>query len=65
CQKCQSTHALQIDHCFPWALGGRTEFKNLRLVCRNCNQRYAVEQFGTQKIDRYLNKYQSPPGGAV
>lgn len=53
CTKCGSTHALQIDHIVPRALGGENVPENLRLLCRNCNQRAAVEVFGAEKMSRY------------
>ncbi len=43
CQKCGSTHLLQFDHIKPWALDGKTEEKNLRLLCFNCNQRERIK----------------------
>ncbi|PWU16697.1 MAG: HNH endonuclease, partial [Bdellovibrio sp.] len=55
CEKCGSQFALQIDHCRPWALGGDHQFENLRLLCRNCNQRAAIETFGSQKMNDFLN----------
>jgi Txe/YoeB family toxin of Txe-Axe toxin-antitoxin module len=39
CQKCGSKFALEFDHITPYSLGGKTEKENLRLLCRNCNQR--------------------------
>lgn len=42
CTKCGSTYALQIDHIKPFALGGKTTKRNLRLLCRNCNQRARI-----------------------
>lgn len=39
CQKCGSKNALEFDHIKPYALGGKSEIKNLRILCRNCNQR--------------------------
>ena len=32
-RRCASRHLLQIDHVFPYALGGRAEPANLRLLC--------------------------------
>lgn len=46
CQKCQSKYALEIDHVEPFALGGKTLPQNLRLLCRSCNQRGKIRQFG-------------------
>ena len=42
CQKCGSKNALEFDHIKPYALGGKTEIINLRILCRNCNQRQRV-----------------------
>ena len=36
--RCASRHLLQIDHIQPFALGGRTEKENLRLLCAGHNQ---------------------------
>ncbi|MGE3975943.1 MAG: HNH endonuclease [Bdellovibrionales bacterium] len=35
---CGSRHYLQFDHIKPLALGGKTELKNLRLLCSNHNK---------------------------
>ena len=37
-RRCVSRHLLQIDHIQPFALGGRTEKENLRLLCAGHNQ---------------------------
>ena len=37
-QRCASRHLLQIDHIQPFALGGKTEKENLRLLCAGHNQ---------------------------
>ena len=39
CEKCRSHKRLQIDHRQAWALGGKTELSNLRLLCFHCNDR--------------------------
>lgn len=49
CRICKSTYALQIDHIKPFAAGGKTTPENLRLLCRNCNQRKGIEFFGKAK----------------
>lgn len=46
CQNCGSTYALELDHIKPFASGGKTNIENLRLLCRNCNQRQGHIQFG-------------------
>ncbi len=37
CAKCKSTENLEIDHIIPFVLGGKTELKNLQLLCKKCN----------------------------
>ena len=37
-RRCASRYLLQIDHIQPFALGGKTEKGNLRLLCANHNQ---------------------------
>ena len=56
CQNCDSTYALEIDHILPRARGGDSSAENLRLLCRGCNQRAAIEAFGIQKMENYLEK---------
>jgi hypothetical protein len=43
--RCLSRYRLQIDHVFPYALGGKTTLDNLRHLCANHNQRSAIEYF--------------------
>ncbi|MGE3261825.1 MAG: HNH endonuclease [Bacteriovoracia bacterium] len=54
CENCGSTYALEIDHRHPVALGGTNAPENLRVLCRACNQRAAIEAFGQKKMDLYL-----------
>lgn len=54
CQNCGSKHALQIDHVRPVALGGGNHLENLRLLCRSCNQRAAIQVFGQDKMTTFL-----------
>jgi hypothetical protein len=42
CANCGSQHALEIDHIYPYARGGTHAPANLRVLCRNCNQRRAI-----------------------
>jgi hypothetical protein len=55
CQNCGSLYALEIDHIVPKAKGGSSETDNLRVLCRNCNQRAAIIEFGVEKMDNYIN----------
>ncbi len=54
CQNCGSQYALQIDHIVPIAKGGTNEASNLRLLCRPCNLRAAIETLGWVKMAGYL-----------
>jgi hypothetical protein len=54
CEICGSGFALEIDHIRPRAHGGGNESENLRLLCRSCNQRAAIQVFGLEKMSRYL-----------
>lgn len=42
-ERCPSRYRLQFDHRIPLALGGLTEWTNVRLLCENHNQRAAQE----------------------
>jgi 5-methylcytosine-specific restriction endonuclease McrA len=55
CENCHSEYALEIDHILPQAMGGSSKPENLRLLCRYCNQRAAIDAFGQQKMDFYLS----------
>lgn len=54
CEHCGSVHALEVDHILPKARGGKDEPANLRLLCRACNQRAAIEKIGAKKMFGYL-----------
>ncbi len=54
CENCESEYALEIDHLVPVGKGGVDEISNLRLLCRSCNQRSAINEFGVEKMGRYL-----------
>jgi hypothetical protein len=55
CENCGSGFALEIDHKIPRANGGSSKIENLRLTCRSCNQRAAIEAFGQLTMDPYIN----------
>ncbi len=55
CKICNSVYALEIDHEVPLRIGGSSEIENLRLLCRNCNQREAVKKLGRNLMDGYIN----------
>ncbi len=54
CTNCGSTYAVQIDHIIPKAAGGLDTYENMRLLCRSCNQRAAIQYFGEGKMGKYL-----------
>lgn len=56
CQNCRSTFGLEYDHVLPFAKGGVSEVENLRLLCRNCNQRHAIDQYKLTKMSTYLRE---------
>lgn len=38
CCFCKSSQQLQVDHVFPWSLGGRTTLWNCMTLCGPCNR---------------------------
>jgi hypothetical protein len=54
CRNCGSIGAIEIDHITPYALGGTHDIRNLRLLCRSCNQRHAIETYGQEKMGKFL-----------
>lgn len=38
CLHCGATSDLQMDHIYPWSLGGATTFENLQTLCGPCNR---------------------------
>lgn len=51
---CGSTHFIEIDHIVPVALGGLSDFENLRLLCRTHNTQSAIEVFGQEKMQHFM-----------
>ncbi|MCM2348904.1 MAG: HNH endonuclease [Bacteriovoracaceae bacterium] len=43
CVQCGSRFHLNYDHRKPYALGGKSTFENIRLLCFNCNQRSRIK----------------------
>jgi len=54
CRNCGSGRATEIDHVVPFAMGGSADLENLRLLCRSCNQRHAIQTYGVSKMQSYL-----------
>lgn len=38
CRRCGATDRLELDHIYPYSLGGPTVEDNLQVLCRPCNQ---------------------------
>lgn len=43
CTNCGSTEDLHIDHIFPYALGGKTAYNNLTVLCSSCNLKKSIK----------------------
>jgi len=54
CENCGSQYAIEIDHRYPKAAGGSNSIENLRLLCRACNQRAAIEFYGLDKMEKSI-----------
>jgi hypothetical protein len=55
CSNCGTTRFLEVDHILPRALGGDDKLENLRLLCRSCNQRAAINTLGQNRMDKFIN----------
>lgn len=55
CTNCSSTYAVQEEHIIPKAAGGAYTLENMKLLCRKCNQRSAIEFYGQHKMDPHLD----------
>lgn len=49
CQNCGSIYRLEFNHKIPFAKNGPRTKENINLLCRNCNQRQRVVDFGRDK----------------
>lgn len=54
--QCQETTALQLDHCFPFALGGKNTAENLRLLCGPHNRMRARNDLGEKFIVKKITE---------
>ncbi|MBL6991337.1 MAG: HNH endonuclease [Bacteriovoracaceae bacterium] len=53
CENCGSVYALEIDHINNYAKGGSNDSTNLQLLCRACNSRKAIVDYGIKKIESF------------
>jgi hypothetical protein len=56
CQQCGSRKNLNYDHVQPVALGGKSTWGNLRLLCFFCNQRASAKHFGVWRGETKINE---------
>jgi 5-methylcytosine-specific restriction endonuclease McrA len=56
CVNCSSTYAVQIEHRTPQAKGGKSTVENMCVLCRSCNQRRAIEEYGDEKMSQFLRE---------
>lgn len=54
CRNCGASRFVEVDHIRPFAAGGEHALENLRLLCRQCNQRHAIEVYGQSKMESFL-----------
>jgi hypothetical protein len=52
-RRCESRHALQMEHILPFAKGGESSLENLRLLCPAHNQFMAVQAYGLSKMQKH------------
>jgi 5-methylcytosine-specific restriction endonuclease McrA len=50
CSNCNTMKNLEYDHKIPFALGGKSDKDNIRLLCKNCNLRAGIIVFGLEKM---------------
>jgi 5-methylcytosine-specific restriction endonuclease McrA len=54
--RCTATHGLQIDHIKPFANGGESDLRNLRLLCAAHNRRAAEKTMGAHVMQSYWRR---------
>lgn len=58
--RCNSRAWLEHDHAIPWAKGGPSDAKHIRLFCRAHNRLAAEQTDGRDIIDRIIARRQAP-----
>jgi len=53
--RCCETKNLEFDHRAPYALGGKSDANNLRLLCRGHNKLFAEQVFGREMIQNIID----------
>lgn len=57
--RCNSRAWLEHDHAIPWAKGGPSDVKHVRLFCRAHNRLAAEQTYGRKVIDRIIARRQA------
>ena len=52
--RCQTRTCLEIDHCQPFGMGGKTEIGNLRTLCQARNALQARQAYGAERIGQSI-----------
>jgi len=53
-KQCEARFYLQTEHKIPFGKGGSHDLENLQLLCANHNRLRAVQQFGSDKMLKYV-----------
>lgn len=52
-RRCDTRFGIEIDHILPIALGGRSNARNLRLLCRTHNRLAAIQALGRGVVEKF------------
>jgi hypothetical protein len=63
-RRCTARHFIELDHATPWAYGGESSVKNLRLRCRAHNQELARSQFGRAHMNAAVTRSRQRRGAS-
>jgi hypothetical protein len=55
-KRCDSKHALQYEHVTPFAMGEKSTYENLKLLCPSHNQLSAIQAYGLPKMQEFWAK---------
>jgi hypothetical protein len=58
-RQCEAKFYLQNEHIIPFAKGGTNEITNVQLLCSTHNRLRAIEQYGINKMQKYLPQVKS------
>jgi hypothetical protein len=55
-RRCEERGGLELEHLFPWSLGGGHDVQNFQILCRSHNQWRAFKSFGGSYRDRFSKR---------